>query len=103
MSKYPSVAGGNRQFEIDKIVVVCGGSTVAANSSGGIKFVYGESSGNPLSTLVFPTPKNGDASSAASAAPFSVELSGLQIQANWFEFATNEAAAGGWSIFAWGK
>jgi len=94
---------GIRSFIVEKIVVAFGGSTVAANTSGGCKFVYGESSGVPLSTLVFPTPKNGDASSAASAAPLVVELDELEIHTQWFEFVTNEASQGGVSVFAFGK
>ena len=103
LSQYTSVAGGNRTFEIEKISVVFGGSTVAPNTSGGAVFVYGNSSDDPLSSIVIPTPKFGDASSAASAAALQVDLDDLKLQASWFEFRTNEASAGGVSVFAWTK
>jgi len=91
-------------FKIQKVVAFCGGSTVAANSSGGIQLTVGQSSGATESTyVVLPFPKYADASSAASAAPMSVELEGLNIQCNWFEARTNEAASGGWGIFVMGE
>ena len=91
-------------FRIQKVTAFCGGTTVAANSSGGIKLVVGRSSGNPQSTyVVLPYPKQGDASSLASAAPLSVTLEGLDIRANWFEAFSNESAAGGWGIFVLGE
>jgi len=91
-------------FKIKKIVAWCGGTTVAANTSGGIQFAYGDSSGAPVSTLVvLPTPKINDASSNASAMPMVVELEGFDIQCNWFEARSNEAASGGWGIYVFGN
>ena len=91
-------------FRIQRVTAFCGGTTVAANSSGGIKLVVGRSSVNPQSTyVVLPTPKSGDATSGVSAAALSVTLDDLDIRANWFEFQSNEAANGGWGAFAFGE
>ena len=91
-------------FRIQRVTAFCGGTTVAANSSGGIKLVGGRSSVNSQSTyVVLPTPKSGDASSGVSAAPLSVTLDDLDIRCNHFEAFSNESAAGGWGIFVFGE
>ena len=87
---------------VRRVVAMCGGTSVAANSSGGMNVVFGMSSDAPESTLTFPTPKSGDATSAVSAAAVQWELEGLSIQCGWLEARTNEAAHGGWSVFVFG-
>ena len=94
--------GDGKSMVVRKVIAMCGGTTVAANSSGGMNVVFGMSSAFPESTLTFPTPKSGDASSAVSAAPAQWELDGLAIRCGWFDARTNEAAGGGWSIFIFG-
>ncbi len=98
---------GSGGFTIRRITAFCGGTTVVPNSSGGIMFRYGDSSDTILSTMiVLPYPYTGSVTSAATpphlGAPLSVTLDGLNIQCNWFEAETNEAAPGGWGIFVFG-
>jgi hypothetical protein len=95
----PGSSGAQYHFKVEKIIVAIGGSTVAANSSGSCKFVYGHSSDAVLSTMHFPTPIGGDVSSKQLAAPLVIELDNLGINCKWFEVVTNEANTGG--IAAW--
>lgn len=89
-----TVQSQSKGFEIQKIVAF-GASSVAPNTSGGIKFRWGLSSGQVESTLVvLPGP---------SSVGLVVELSGLDLEANWFQAETNEAGAGGYGIFVMGK
>ena len=94
--------GGSKSLVVRKVVVMSGGSTVASNSSGLVNVVFGMSSDAPESTLTFPTPKFGDASSAPTAAPAQWEIDGLSIKCGWFEARANEANAGGISVFVLG-
>ncbi len=95
---------GHKGMKVQKITAFCGGSSVAANTSGGIKFLYGQSSDAVTSTIiVLPTPQSANAiSSAGVVTGMSVTLDGLNIDCSWFEAETNEAAAGGWGIFVFG-
>jgi hypothetical protein len=87
--------------------MVCGGSTVTANSSGGIKVNFGLTSATALSTLVFPTPFGGGMTSVATppmaSGPMVIDFNDLSIQTEWFSVETNEAAHGGWSAFVFGE
>src|SRR3990167_6603727 len=94
--------GDGKSMVVRKVVAMCGGTTVAANSSGGMNVAFGMSSAFPESTLTFPTPKSADATSGGSAAAAQWELEGLSIQCGWLEARTNEAAHGGWSVFIFG-
>ena len=94
--------GAGKSMTVRRVVAMCGGTTVAANSSGGVNVVFGMSSDAPESTLTFPTPKSADATSGGSAAAAQWELEGLSIQCGWLEARTNEAAHGGWSVFVFG-
>ena len=78
-----------------KKIVAFGASSVAENTSGGINFVYGNSSGSPESTL---TIMGGPTSNATV-----VTLDGLDIRCRFFDFRTNEAGAGGYGIFVFGE
>ena len=96
--------GAGKGLRVEKIVAFCGGSTVAPNTSGGLHFRYGESSNSILSTLVIlPMGGGGALTSAAAVSYFSISLEGLNIQCNWFEAASQEAAAGGWGCFIFGE
>ena len=94
--------GAGRNFVVRKVIVMSGGSSVAANSSGLANVVFGMSSDAPESTLTFPTPRSGDASSATAAAAEQWEVEGLAIRCGWFEARTNEANNGGVSVFILG-
>src|SRR3990167_3866741 len=74
-----------------KRITAFAASSAAENTSGGINFVYGESSAVPLSTLtILPGPTSNCAF---------LTLDGLNIYAKWFEARSNEAGAGGYGIF----
>ena len=94
--------GDSKGLVVRKVVVMSGGSTVASNSSGLANVVFGQSSDAPESTLTFPTPRFGDASSATAAAPAQWTLDGLAVRCRWFEVRANEANAGGISAFIFG-
>ena len=94
--------GAANSMTVRKVVVMSGGSTVASNSSGLVNVVFGMSSDAPQSTLTFPTPRFGDASSATAAAPAQWTLDGLAVTCGWFEARVNEANAGGVSVFVFG-
>ena len=94
--------GASRSMVVRKVVVMSGGSTVAPNSSGLVNVVFGMSSGALESTLTFPTPRFGDASSVTAAAPAQWDLDGLSIQCGFVEARTNEANAGGVAVFILG-
>ena len=99
-----SFRGQGTGIRIQRVTAFCGGTTVAANSSGGITLTVGANSSEPWSTyVVLPYPKSVDASSGGSAAPLSVTLDDLDIRCDWFQAATHEAAAGGWGIFVFGE
>ena len=99
-----SFRGQSNGIRIQRVTAFCGGTTVAANTSGGSTLRVGGSSDDVHSTfVVLPYPKQGDASSLASAVPFSLTLDNLDIRADWFEAATHEAAAGGWGIYIFGE
>ena len=88
-----AMEGKQVSFTVDRIVAF-GASSVLENTSGGIKFNYGDSSADIFSTLVvLPGP--------TSAGAY-VELSGLNIKTRYFEFFSNEAGAGGYGIFVFG-
>ena len=102
----PDSSGVQRSLtDVEKIVVACGGTTVEANSSGGLKFCYGDSSGTLVSTLVIPTPIDGwlssDAKPERGANPMTVVLDELGIRCKAFKVITKEDAHGGWfaSVF----
>ena len=104
----PDSSGVQRRVTaIEKLVVVCGGTTKTANSSGGLKFSYGDSSDVLMSTLVFPTPFAGNYTSAQTppmgTGPMVVTLDELGIRCRAFKAMTNETAHGGWSIFVFEK
>ena len=104
----PDSSGVQRRVTaIEKIVVACGGTTVEANSSGGLKFCYGDSSDTLVSTLVIPTPIDGWLSSAQKpergAMPMSVILDELGVRCRAFKVITNEDAHGGWSASVYEK
>ena len=89
-----AMEGKQVSFTVDRIVVF-GASSVAENSSGGVKFNYGASSADIFSTLVvLGGPTSGG---------LYTELSGLNIQTRYFEAFTNEAGAGGYGIFIFGN
>lgn len=91
-------------FNIRKVIAFTGGSSVAANSSGGIQLTIGDSSGAPASTfVVLPYPRFGDPSSATGSAPMVMVIDDLDLKCNWFEARCNEAAAGGWGIYVLGE
>lgn len=99
------VATGNpKGIKVSKIVAFTGGSTLGANSSGGLTFRYGASSGAVVSTLVIlPFPQGSlPISSAVSVSPFQVTLEDLNIECGWFEVASHEAATGGWGCMVFG-
>lgn len=96
-------AGGKGTFKITKVTIFCGGTTVAPNTSGGIKLNYGDSSASMASTIVFPTPVGGAISSAVPVSVASWEVSDLNIHTNCFKVANNEAATGGWTAFVFGE
>src|SRR3990167_3203831 len=75
--------GAGKSMTVRRVVAMCGGTTVAANSSGGMNVVFGMSSAFPESTLTFPTPKSGDATSAVSAAAAQWGLDGLVLRCGW--------------------
>ena len=82
--------GGAGGLRVRKIVAY-GASSVAENTSGGMNFVYGDSSGDTNTTLtILPGP-----TSVATV----VTLDGLDIYTQFFEARTNEAGAGGYGIF----
>ena len=75
-------------------ITAYGASSAAENTSGGMNFVYGNSSVEPLSTLtILP-----GLTSVATV----VTLDGLDIYTRWFDARTNEAGAGGYGIFVFG-
>ena len=98
---------GKAVVAIEKLVVVCGGTTKTANSSGGLKLMYGESSGVLASTLVIPTPFAGNYTSAQTppmgTAPLVITLDELGIRCKAFKVAINEDSHGGWSAFVFEK
>jgi hypothetical protein len=75
-------------------VTAFGASSVAENTSGGMKLVTGNSSDSPVSTFVIlPGPTSGG---------ISVTLDGLSIECSWFDVFTNEAGAGGYGVYVFG-
>ena len=83
-------AGGLRVRKI----IAYGASSVAENTSGGMNFVYGDSSADVHTTLtILPGP-----TSVATV----VYLDTFDIYTRWFEARTNEAGAGGYAIFVFG-
>ena len=98
---------GKAMVDIEKLVVACGGTTVEANTSGGLKFCYGESSDVLPSTLVIPTPIDGwlssDAKPERGTMPMSVVLNELGIRCKSFKVITKEDAHGGWSVSVYEK
>ncbi len=93
-----STAGGSMpvgpgSFHVQKIVFTAG-SSVAANTSGGIMFRYGQSSDAIESTIVLV---GGPSSEGIYA-----EFDDLDIRCQWFEAATNEAGAMGYTVFVYG-
>ena len=89
------VSAGPAGFNVDKIVAF-GASSVVGNSSGGLKFRWGESSAVGVTTLVvLPVP---------SSEGMVVELAGLGLKnVKWFDFATEEAGAAGFGAFVFGE
>ena len=79
-------------LKVDKIVA-WGQSSVATNTSGGLKFRRGQSSGGTLTTMVIlPVP---------SSNGMVVELNNLNIYTGFFDFATEEA--GDWAVWVFSK
>lgn len=75
-------------------IVAYGASSVAENTSGGMNFVYGDSSDDVHTTLtLIPGP---------TSVGVVVSLEGFDIYTRWFEARTNEAGAGGYGIFVFG-
>jgi len=96
-----SVYGAQQTVVVEKIVVMCGGTTIAPASSGGlVNFRYGDSSGSGNTTLVIcPQPNF----VGGTPAPFQFELDGLGIQCRWFEAVTMTTCAGGVGVYVFGK
>lgn len=97
-----SGTGQGRSLKVRKVVVMAGGSTVGANTSGVATFQWGASSVAVEGTLKFPTPIGGDVSSKQLAAAQQWEVDGLALDCDWLEFKTNETNAGGVAVFALG-
>ena len=96
---YGAPKGG---FTIRKIIAQCGGSTAIANTSGMLHFRYGDSSDFIESTIVILGGSPHLLTSVTVPQVQSITLDGLNIKCNWFQFASQEDAAGGWNVFVFG-
>jgi len=95
--------GAGPGFLIQKIVAQCCGSTVITNTSGMLHFRYGDSSDYIESTMIILGGAPYAETSVTMPAPQSIILDGLNIKCNWFEFISQEGAAGGYLGFVFGK
>lgn len=94
--------GAQASRRIDKVVVQCGGTTIApAGTDGLVSLRYGHSSGSILSTMtICPQPFS---VGSGGQGPFQMELSDLGIRCKWFEAVTNTTCEGGVGVFIFGE
>ena len=95
--------GAGSGFTIKKIVAQCGGSTVITNTSGMLHFRYGDSSNAVLSTMIILGGSPHALTSVTIPIPQTITLDDLNIKCNWFEFISQEGAAGGYLGFVFGE
>lgn len=87
-------------FNIDKVTVQCGGTTIApAGTDGLVSLRYGDSSDVGVTTMtVCPQPNF----VGGAPAPFQFELSDLNINTKWFQAITRTTCAGGVGVYIYG-
>lgn len=93
--------GAQHYYNVDKIVVMTGGTTIAPDGTDGlVGFRYGDSSGQTHTTIaVCPQPLY---VGGAPGGIQQVSLEGLGIRCKWFEAVTRTTCAGGVGVFIFG-